>query len=129
MQIEYGVSLSFKKKVIRRGSPDREIPQTVFYTGRRNGELIVTEESHMARHMTKTAADSLASWLSRTTTYTVAVVELIGGDSDHRLPDSLVELGEAISLDKVQKLVGDCAAQGVFSREDILAACQQAVNE
>jgi hypothetical protein len=56
----------------------------------------------------------------------VKPVELFRGDRDELAATSLVELGEAVGLEKLALVIQQCVDQG-FSREEILLMCKNTV--
>jgi hypothetical protein len=58
----------------------------------------------------------------------VRPVELLRGDRDEAAFTNLIELGEAVGLEKLAMVIQQCSNQN-FTSDQILAACKKAVDD
>jgi hypothetical protein len=118
----YGVSLT-RREIQHRDIGDIAVSVTNYYVGRQ--QALRTGRQHEATLMTRRCAEQLAEWLASSTNYSTSVIELIG--DGYNLPDSLVALGEILSLEQLQTMLNFIISQNIYTRDEVLETVQHAV--
>lgn len=96
------------------------------YLGRdKNGVLVFSNFSLDGRLMTRECAEDLCKLL-RSKYPNVSVVELLRGEKDELVANSLADLGEETPIQQIKRLVREAVSYG-SSREQILVAVESEI--